>query len=44
MNIELERNFALVLRKKDSSFDIERACELLEESGADEVEVKEADL
>jgi len=36
--------FALVLRQKDSSFDVERARELLEESGADEVEVKEADL
>ncbi|HEV3038954.1 MAG TPA: DUF3341 domain-containing protein [Candidatus Angelobacter sp.] len=36
--------FALVLRKKDASFDTRRARQLLEESGADRVQEKEAEL
>lgn len=36
--------FALVLRKKDASFDTKRARQLLEQSGADRVQEKEAEL
>lgn len=36
--------FALVLRKKDSAFDMKYARELLEQSGANEVKVREAEL
>lgn len=36
--------FALVLRKKDASFDTRRARQLLEQSGADRVQEKEAEL
>jgi hypothetical protein len=36
--------FALVLRKKDASFDARRARQLLEQSGADRVQEKEAEL
>jgi len=36
--------FALVLRKKDASFDAKRARQLLEQSGADRVQEKEAEL
>jgi len=36
--------FALVLRKRDSSFDTRRARQLLEQSGADIVQEKEAEL
>ncbi|HXB21706.1 MAG TPA: DUF3341 domain-containing protein [Candidatus Solibacter sp.] len=36
--------FALVLRKKDASFDAMRARQLLEQSGADRVQEKEAEL
>jgi hypothetical protein len=36
--------FALVLRKRDASFDARRARQLLEQSGADRVQEKEAEL
>jgi hypothetical protein len=36
--------FALVLRKRDASFDAKRARQLLEQSGADRVQEKEAEL
>jgi hypothetical protein len=36
--------FALVIRQKDSSFDIRRVWKILEESGADRIREKEADL
>jgi len=36
--------FALVLRKKDASFDTQRVRQLLEQSGADRVQEKEAEL
>jgi hypothetical protein len=36
--------FALVFRKKDASFDARRARQLLEQSGADRVQEKEAEL
>ena len=36
--------FALVLRKKDGAFDVDSVCELLDQSGAEEVEVREAKL
>jgi hypothetical protein len=36
--------FALVLRKPTESFDTRRACQILEDCGASEIEEKEADL
>jgi Protein of unknown function (DUF3341) len=36
--------FALVLRKRDASFDTKRVRQLLEQSGADRVQEKEAEL
>jgi len=36
--------FALVVRQRDSSFDIKRIWKVLEESGADRIREKEADL
>jgi hypothetical protein len=36
--------FALVIRQRDSSFDINRVWKILEESGADRIREKEADL
>jgi len=36
--------FALVIRQRDSSFDINRVWKILEESGADRVREKEAEL
>jgi Protein of unknown function (DUF3341) len=36
--------FALVLRKKDAAFDVRSVCELLDQSGAEGVEVREAKL
>jgi hypothetical protein len=36
--------FALVLRKKDSSFDVKAAIDLLNERGANEVELRETQL
>jgi hypothetical protein len=36
--------FALVLRKRDASFDAKRARQVLEQSGADRVQEKEAEL
>src|SRR5690242_11645467 len=36
--------FALVVRQRDASFDIKRIWQILEESGADRIREKEADL
>jgi hypothetical protein len=36
--------FALVVRKPDESFDTRRACKILEDNGANEIEEKEAVL
>jgi hypothetical protein len=36
--------FALVLRKKDGTFDVDSVSELLKQNGAEEVEVREAKL
>lgn len=36
--------FALVIRQRDSSFDINRVWKILEESGADRIREKEAEL
>jgi len=36
--------FALVVRQRDSSFDINRVWKILEESGADRVREREAEL
>jgi hypothetical protein len=37
-------SFALVLRRKDAHFDVGTACELLNQSGAEEIEIREARL